>query len=176
MRTFKIYVSCILQKNWKLDLIKGKGPAEPQEQWVLSRGLLLFSHLFSVAASIIPSRYRPASTSALRVFILEILNSCSCHSINLGKALIGQAVNTPESILIRKMDDTRQKQGCWRPEDSLMPGRSSSCGHHNVPQWLFPRYPSFSLHFLKNKQTSTTKSQTPNQTNKLNTHQPHTVN
>lgn len=76
---------------------------------MLSRGLLLFSHLFSVAASIIPSRYRPASTSALRVFILEILNSCSCHSINLGKALIGQAVNTPESILIRKMTQDRSK-------------------------------------------------------------------
>lgn len=76
---------------------------------MLSRGLLLFSHLFSVAASVIPSRYRAASTSALQVFILEILNSCSCHSINLGKALIGQAVNTPESILIRKMTQDRAR-------------------------------------------------------------------
>lgn len=27
-----MYVSCVLQKNWKLNLIKGKGLAEPQEQ------------------------------------------------------------------------------------------------------------------------------------------------
>lgn len=76
---------------------------------MLSRGFLLFSHLFSVVASVIPSRYRPASPSALRVFILEILNSCSCHGINLGKALIAQAVNTPESILIRKTTQDRGK-------------------------------------------------------------------